>query len=79
MVCGLVNRFLPTLPKVSPRGSTKTAGLYWNGPKPVPGGALGIPELGSPITSGYDVDPKVPLATPALSTELTTLNGEPLW
>src|SRR5229473_9497 len=73
---GLRSLFLPELPKVSPVGTAKAAGLYHRGP------TLGAevrekPAFGSPTISAREPEP-TPAATPALSVELSTLNGVPL-
>src|SRR5215470_7027624 len=76
---GFRRKFLPALPKVSPRGAAKAPGLNRNGPNPGCGVTLGMLVCGSPITSGNDPTP-ILLPTPALSlnTPFNTLNGVPL-
>src|SRR5271169_509337 len=82
--CGLFRKFLPALPKVSPRGATNCVGLANRGPKLCelfPG--LTVPGM----TSGYEATVPIPPRTPALSVSpmpvlpasFTTLKGVPDW
>src|SRR5215813_4024802 len=76
---GLRRKFLPALPKVSPRGAAKASGLYKAGPIPGCGASLGMLARGLLTTSGNEPAPML-LPTPALSekTPFKTLKGVPV-
>src|SRR5579864_721578 len=77
---GLFMELRPALPKVKPRGATKTVGLKRSGPGIPDALTMGGAVLGFPTTSGYD-DVPTELPTPALSPKmlLVTVNGVPVW